>query len=192
MLNYDHKDECILNNKNTHASFPRVLASSRLLRLTCPCSADPPIMLILIWLLVTVMINENKNDNATNSNENDDNNNDNNDTQVRRLAEDSRGLPKIARKQSAVERVRWPLSELWTFHDGFIFRQYFVQQYSASLLKVGRNAEASGWRSTDGSLIQTCWLRNIISGASVYWQMCKTRRGTVSSNSRFQTVLFQQ
>ena len=49
-----------------------------------------------------------------------------------------------------------------------------------------------GWRSTVGNLIEIVWLQQKLSLASVYWHMRETQRGTVSSNSRFRTVLFQQ
>ena len=46
-----------------------------------------------------------------------------------------------------------------------------------------------GWRNTVGSLIEIVWLNKDLSRASIYWCTREKQRGTVSSNSRFQTVL---
>ena len=65
----------------------------------------------------------------------------------------------------------------------------------ATELPCGRPAAAPrlrGWRNTVGSLIEMFRLKRKLSRASIYWHMREKQRGTVSSNSRFQTVLFQQ
>ena len=57
---------------------------------------------------------------------------------------------------------------------------------------VPRLPEMRGWRNMVGSLIDILQLNKNLSRASIYWCICETPRGTVSSNSRFQAVLFQQ
>ena len=47
------------------------------------------------------------------------------------------------------------------------------------------------WRNTVGSLVEFLWLKEACHGPQFYWHMRERPRGTVSSNSRFQTVLFQ-
>ena len=49
-----------------------------------------------------------------------------------------------------------------------------------------------GWRNTVGNLIDICLAPKSLSPASFYWYMREQQRGTVSSNSRFQTALLQQ
>ena len=47
--------------------------------------------------------------------------------------------------------------------------------------------------NTVGNLIEICWINKHLSKASNDWYMMReTQRGKVSSNSRFQTVPFQQ
>ena len=60
------------------------------------------------------------------------------------------------------------------------------QEKVLSAAYVDRLAEY-GWKPH-----RDCLARKNLSRASVYWHMHETQRGTVSSKSRFQTVLFQQ
>ena len=61
-----------------------------------------------------------------------------------------------------------------------------------SLAPAPRKTCLRGWRKTVGNLIESVWPPTNISQASIYWYMRDKQKGTVSSNSRFQTGLFQQ
>ena len=49
-----------------------------------------------------------------------------------------------------------------------------------------------GWRSMVGNLIEISWLERKEEAGPFAWHMRETQRGTLSSNSRFQTALAQQ
>ena len=56
----------------------------------------------------------------------------------------------------------------------------------------GSGRPVRGWRNTVGNLVEIRWPKQSPSRASSYRYMRETQRGTVSSNSRFRTVLFRQ
>ena len=64
-------------------------------------------------------------------------------------------------KQSTVEKVRWSFSELWNHHGDVLFRQYFVQEYSASLLEKAVRRVRRAWRGVHGAY-RCLWTKTLL------------------------------
>ena len=73
-----------------------------------------------------------------------------------------------------------------------IARQRCIRSASGRARRSIGTARLRGWLNTVGNLIELFSCQNSLSRASTYWYMRENQRGTVSSNSRFRTVLFQQ
>ena len=69
-----------------------------------------------------------------------------------------------------------------------------ASRYLLGCARLSRIALMRGWRNTVGNLFDIFWSKKAYhrSPASFHWYMQEKQRGTVSSNSRFQTVRFRQ
>ena len=64
--------------------------------------------------------------------------------------------------------------------------------WSHAAARSRKGQHLRGWPNTVGNLIEIVWVNKNLSRASSYQYVHETQRGTASSHSRFQTVLFQQ